>query len=144
MASIRIKRSMSPDGKIDSVTVELDIEAELTDTQAVLDAIGITDAYAKYVNSKAPAPRAASASGAPGTTMTLIGVPQAVYPGEPSRTGKMGPGAIIINGEKVKSFDASYIEAARNAKLSGQSITVTYARNEKWNSNDVKSLGVTA
>lgn len=144
--AIRIKRSMSPDGKIDSVTVELEIEAEVTDTQAVLDAIAITDTYAAAVAEKAPLPRSTNDGGHVtnnGGQLVVEGVPKAVFDGEPSKvSGKMGPGAVLIDGIKVKSFDKDFIAKARNAKNNGQTIRVGYVSNDKWKSNDAKTLEV--
>ena len=143
--AIRIKRSMSPDGKIDSVTVELEIDAEITDTQAVLDAIAITDAYASAVAQKQPQ-RTTSNGGqatSSGGLEYVKGHVQAVYEGEPSRTsGKMGPGAVIIDGVKVKSFDRDMIARAQQAKANGKEINVGFVRNDKWKSNDAKSMEV--
>jgi hypothetical protein len=146
MPSISIKRSMSPDGKIDSVSVEFTIEAELTDQQSVLDAIAITDAYASYVNAKTPAPRNGGTTSvgvvaSSGALETVSGTIQAVYEGEVSKmSGKRGPGAIIINGMKVKSFDANIIKHAQECKAGGTNVNITYQVNDKWKSNDVKTL----
>ena len=151
MGLVLIKRSMSPDGKIDSVSVELTIEAEVTDTQAVMDAIDLTDTYSAHVLGKIPAPKTnnvtafrqpeKAAPAADGEIQTLVGVPAAVYKGEKSKTtGKNGPGSIIVNGIKVKSFDGKVIEAAATAKVNGQAVEIEYVRNEQWKSNDVKTL----
>src|SRR5512143_1509350 len=105
MANFTVKRSMSPDGKIDSVSVELAFEAEITDSQTILDAIASTDAYADYVHDKTPAPRTNNTGQVTNDAglVTLTGHVQAVFDGDVSKTsGKRGPGAIIIEGTKVK------------------------------------------
>lgn len=145
MPSFLIKRSMSPDGKIDAVSVEVHVEAEMTDTQTVIDAIALTDNFANYVRQQTPAPRvfakAETPSGAPLAEGTVTGVPAAVYDGDikPGAT-KAGPGAIIISGEKFKSFDKKFISLAKERKQSGQPLTVNFKRNEQWKSNDIVSV----
>lgn len=146
MANFTVKRSMSPDGKIDSVSVELSFEAEITDNQTILDAIASTDAYADYVHDKTPAPRTTNNVGHmtnDGGQVTLVGNVQAVFDGDISKTsGKRGPGAIIIDGTKVKSFDAKVITLAKGAKDAGQAVEVVYKVNDKWKSNDVVTIKV--
>ena len=143
-----VKRSVSPDGKIDSVSVETRFAADAPDTQAVLDAIAESNKYATFVATLAPAPKTytqtdtvtPSASGPTGT-QTLTGTVQAVYAGEKSATsGKTGPGAIIIDGVKVKTFDKKLIEAANNLKNNGLTAKATFVRDEKWKSNDLKTI----
>jgi len=147
MPSFLIKRSMSPDGKIDATSVEVTIEAELTDTQTVIDAIALTDNFANYVREQTPAPRVFATSNVGQVTSnggqtegTVSGVPAAVYDGEPGKSGKRGPGAVIISGEKFKSFDTKHIQAAKDAKANGKPLTVVFKRNEQWKSNDIVSV----
>lgn len=149
MVQYTVKRSMSPDGKIDSVSVEVGFETEGPDDQAVLDVIASTDAYAKYVSGMDPQPRAAAPTSGGGQTTSeggqsvVTGSIRAIFDGEPSKTsGKLGPAAIIIGDTKVKTFDKNLVEKAREAKNNGQEVEVTYIRNEKWKSNDAKSLKV--
>lgn len=145
MAKFVIKRSMSPDGKIDSVSVEMELEAELTDTQTILDAISITDAYASHVNAKTPAPRTNGAETATAVPGSVSGHVQAVFDGEPSKaSGKIGPGAIIIDGVKVKTFDKKLLAEAKDAKGHGATVTADFIYDAKWKSNDLKKLTVGA
>jgi murein L,D-transpeptidase YcbB/YkuD len=147
--SYTVKRSVSPDGKIDAVSVETTFSAEANDTQAVLDAIAESNKYANYVQTLTPAPRTYAATQTSGTEetssptglQTLTGAIQAVFPGEKSPTSqKMGPGAIIIDGIKVKTFDKDIIQHAKNMKDTGVTAKAVFIRNEKWKSNDLKAL----
>lgn len=142
-----VKRSVSPDGKIDSVSVETTFEAEANDTQAVLDQIAESNKYVEFVRTQSPTTTTytqtdtAAGTAAPTGTQTLVGNIQAVFDGEPSKTsGKKGPGAIIIDGTKVKTFDGKILEHAKNMKENGVTARVTFIRNEKWKSNDAKSI----
>jgi hypothetical protein len=148
MTKYTVKRSVSPDGKIDSVSVETTFEAEANDTQAVLDAIAESNKYAEYVATLAPAPKTTNVGHmtsevgqSSGGIQVITGNIQAIFAGEPSKlSGKMGPSAIIIDGTKVKTFDGNIVEHAKNMKDTGVRAKVTYVRNEKWKSNDAKSI----
>lgn len=146
MPKYLVKRSMSPDGKIDSVSVELEGEGDISE---IMDVISNTDALAAHVR-KNVQPGAAilafkntaepSDNGGP---LTVTGNIRAVYPGEvkPGNT-KPGPGAILIGDDafKVKTFDKKLIELANQFKAGGRTVTATYTRNEKWASNDLTAL----
>jgi hypothetical protein len=149
--SYTVKRSVSPDGKIDAVSVETTFQAEANDTQAVLDAIAESNKYANYVQTLTPAPRtyvATQTSGAeeiasPTGLQTLVGVPQAVFAGNKSETsGKMGPGAIIVDGVKAKTFDKSFLKLATDAKDNGRPVKITYLYDAKWRTNDAKTVEI--
>jgi len=130
------------------VSVEVSIDAELTDTQTVIDAIALTDNFANYVRQQTPAPRVFATSNVGQATSdggqtegVATGVPAAVYDGDIKPGGtKPGPAAIIIAGEKFKTFDKKFAALAKERKQAGQPLTVNFKRNEKWKSNDIVSV----
>jgi hypothetical protein len=73
-------------------------------------------------------------------TQVAVGMIQAVFDGEPTKTGKKGPGAILMDGSKFKTFDGKHLESARNLKANGIEAKITFKRDEKWRSNDVKAI----
>jgi hypothetical protein len=141
-----VKRSLSPDGRINSVSVEAEFDSENADSSSLVDTILHLDRAAmEAINQLKPESATPTtlesqleASIEDGSEQTLNGTVQAVFDGEQSRSGKMGPGAIIIDGVKVKTFDKKKIEAAK--MLKGKRVEAVYVRNEKWRSNDLKVL----
>ena len=136
-----VKRSMSPDGKIDAVSVEIEFLAEGHDTQAVLDTIQATQVYYDSVRPNGSENSGEQTQSSNGGQQQVEGEILAVYDGEPSKTsGRRGPGAIVIEGIKVKTFDLDILKDAKRFKAAGVPAKITYARNEKWKSNDASKI----